>query len=69
LSIQDSILALEDENTRNEFLEYIVDKDLVQDERSIFESVMDAWYVMQKQHAINGLISELENRKEHLTKF
>ena len=69
LSIQDSILALEDENTRNEFLEYIVDKDLVQDERSIFESVMDAWYVMQKQHAINGLISEIENRKEHLTKF
>jgi len=69
LSIQDSILALEDEDTRNEFLEYIVDKDLVQDERSIFESVMDAWYVMQKQHAINNLISEIENRREHLTKF
>lgn len=69
LSVEESIQLLENEETRNDFLDYIVDTDLVQDERTIFQSILDAWYTMQKQHAATVLLNDVQDQRNRLIKF
>lgn len=69
LSVQESMLLLEDEKTRNDFLDYIVDKDLVQDEATIYNSILDAWFIMYKQIAVRNLLNDIKNREDHLLRF
>ena len=69
LSVDEAMLLLEDENVRNGFLDWIVDRDLVQDESTIYNSILDAWLIMQKQQAAKELLTEVRNKKEHLLRF